>query len=143
MKYTIESSLNSSALSNTWLKLWAPLPNEVLSKFKSSTNRAPRKFTKGEKGEEKWLYLKLKLIADIGNYPVNGNWPPHLHFQISIDMMGERENFPGVSEDILLSVWSKISPDPNLILGIPNSFFIKKNNITNAKSKINKDWKLK
>ena len=24
------------------------------------------KFTKGEKGEEKWLYLKLKLIADIG-----------------------------------------------------------------------------
>jgi len=34
--------------------------------FKSSTNRAPRKFTKGEEGEEKWLYLKLKLIADIG-----------------------------------------------------------------------------
>ena len=34
--------------------------------FKSSTNRAPRKFTKGEGGEEKWLYLKLKLIADIG-----------------------------------------------------------------------------
>ena len=34
--------------------------------YKSSTNRAPRKFTKGEKGEEKWLYLKLKLIADIG-----------------------------------------------------------------------------
>ena len=44
-------------------------------------------------------------------------------------MMGEKENFPGVSEDILLSVWSKISPDPNLILGIPNSFFIKKDNI--------------
>ena len=35
-------------------------------RFKSSTNRAPRKCTKGEKGEEKWLYLKLKLIADIG-----------------------------------------------------------------------------
>ena len=34
--------------------------------YKSSTNRSPRKFTKGEKGEEKWLYLKLKLIADIG-----------------------------------------------------------------------------
>ena len=34
--------------------------------YKSSTNRAPRKFTKGEKGEEKWLYLKLKLNADIG-----------------------------------------------------------------------------
>ena len=34
--------------------------------YKSSTNRSPRKFTKGEVGEEKWLYLKLKLIADIG-----------------------------------------------------------------------------
>jgi len=34
--------------------------------FKSSTNRAPKKFTKGEKGEEQWIYLKLKLIADIG-----------------------------------------------------------------------------
>jgi len=34
--------------------------------YKSSTNRSPRKFTKGEEGEEKWLYLKLKLIADIG-----------------------------------------------------------------------------
>ena len=72
---------------------------------------------------------KNQFIADIGNYPINGNWPPHLHFQITIDMMGEKENFTGVSEDILLSVWSKISPDPNLILGIPNSFFIKKNHI--------------
>ena len=34
--------------------------------YKSSTNRSPRKFSKGENGEEKWLYLKLKLIADIG-----------------------------------------------------------------------------
>ena len=38
-------------------------------------------------------------------------------------IMGEKENFPGVSEDILISMWSKISPDPNLILGITNSFF--------------------
>ena len=34
--------------------------------FKSSTNRAPRKFTKGEKGLERVVWLKLKLIADIG-----------------------------------------------------------------------------
>ena len=68
---------------------------------------------------------KNQLIANIGNYPVNGNWPPHLHFQIAIDMMGEKENFPGVSEDFLLSLWSKISPDPNLIIRVPNSFFIK------------------
>ena len=66
---------------------------------------------------------KGEVIAQIGNYPINGNWPPHLHFQIAIDMMGEKDNFPGVSEDILLSLWSKISPDPNLILKIPKTFF--------------------
>ena len=34
--------------------------------FKSSTNRAPKKFTKGAFGEEFWLWLQLKTIADIG-----------------------------------------------------------------------------
>ena len=34
--------------------------------FKSSTNRAPRKFTKGTTGEEFWIWLQLKTIADIG-----------------------------------------------------------------------------
>ena len=34
--------------------------------FKSSTNRAPRKFTKGTFGEEFWIWLQLKTIADIG-----------------------------------------------------------------------------
>ncbi|CAB1277519.1 Obg family GTPase CgtA [Candidatus Nitrosacidococcus tergens] len=34
--------------------------------FKSSTNRAPRKFTKGELGEELSLRLELKLLADVG-----------------------------------------------------------------------------
>ena len=35
-------------------------------RFKSSTNRAPRKFTKGKKGEEFIIWLQLKTIADIG-----------------------------------------------------------------------------
>ena len=34
--------------------------------FKSSTNRAPRKFTKGAPGEEIQLHLELKVLADIG-----------------------------------------------------------------------------
>ena len=34
--------------------------------FKSSTNRAPRKFTKGTFGEKYWVWLQLKTIADIG-----------------------------------------------------------------------------
>ncbi len=36
------------------------------TRFKSSTNRAPKKFTKGVKGEEFWVWLQLKTIADIG-----------------------------------------------------------------------------
>ena len=36
------------------------------TRFKSSTNRAPRKFTKGTPGEEFTIYLQLKTIADIG-----------------------------------------------------------------------------
>ena len=36
------------------------------TRFKSSTNRAPRKFTKGTTGEEFTIWLQLKTIADIG-----------------------------------------------------------------------------
>ncbi len=34
--------------------------------YATSTNRAPRKFTKGYPGEELWVWLRLKLIADAG-----------------------------------------------------------------------------
>ncbi len=36
------------------------------TRFKSSTNRAPKKFTKGAIGEEFTIWLQLKTIADIG-----------------------------------------------------------------------------
>ena len=36
------------------------------SKFKSSTNQAPRKFDLGTEGKESWVWLRLKLIADVG-----------------------------------------------------------------------------
>src|ERR1700760_3482101 len=34
--------------------------------FKSSTNRAPRNANPGQQGEERWIWLRLKLIADAG-----------------------------------------------------------------------------
>ena len=34
--------------------------------YKSSTNRAPRQHQTGEEGDEMWLWLRLKLLADVG-----------------------------------------------------------------------------
>jgi GTPase len=34
--------------------------------FKSSTNRAPRRANPGQSGQERWIWLRLKLIADVG-----------------------------------------------------------------------------
>lgn len=36
------------------------------ARFKSSTNRAPRRADEGWPGEERWIWLRLKLIADAG-----------------------------------------------------------------------------
>ncbi|MDA1370530.1 MAG: GTPase ObgE [Proteobacteria bacterium] len=36
------------------------------TRFKSSTNRAPRKITKGDEGEKRTLQLQLRLVADVG-----------------------------------------------------------------------------
>jgi len=36
------------------------------ARFKSSTNQAPRRADDGHPGEERWLWLRLKLIADAG-----------------------------------------------------------------------------
>ncbi len=62
-------------------------------------------------------------FARIGEPPTNGGWPPHLHFQVIMDMLGETGNFPGVSRPTECGIWTRICPDPNLILGIPQSCF--------------------
>ncbi len=72
------------------------------------------------------IIKKGQWIGDIGNYKVNGNWSPHLHFQIMTSLLNEVDNFPGVGEEYLLNIWKQISPDPNIILQIPESFFTNK-----------------
>jgi 4-aminobutyrate aminotransferase-like enzyme/Ser/Thr protein kinase RdoA (MazF antagonist) len=62
---------------------------------------------------------KGQQIARLGHYPANGDWPPHLHFQIITDMLAYEGQFPGVAAPGRRAVWLSLSPDPNLILGIP------------------------
>ncbi|MDH3424019.1 MAG: aminotransferase class III-fold pyridoxal phosphate-dependent enzyme, partial [Gemmatimonadota bacterium] len=58
-------------------------------------------------------------IARIGPYPENGDWPPHLHFQIVTEMLDHQGEFPGVALPREQRIWASFSPDPNLILGLP------------------------
>jgi 4-aminobutyrate aminotransferase-like enzyme/Ser/Thr protein kinase RdoA (MazF antagonist) len=58
-------------------------------------------------------------LALTGAYPENGDWPPHLHFQIMTDLLEFEGQFPGVALPRERRVWASFSPDPNLILRLP------------------------
>lgn len=62
-------------------------------------------------------------FAHIGGLPENGGWPPHLHFQIILDLLNLGSDFPGVARASQCAVWSSLSPDPNLLLRIPAARF--------------------
>lgn len=55
-------------------------------------------------------------IARIGSAPENGNWPPHLHFQLILDLLGKEGNFPGVAFPQEIKVWESICPNPQFII---------------------------
>lgn len=57
-------------------------------------------------------------IAEIGPYPENGDWPPHLHFQLMNDMLGLRGDFPGVCSVADRAKFLAICPNPNMLFGI-------------------------
>src|SRR5436305_2177734 len=62
-------------------------------------------------------------FCKIGNYRVNGGWPPHIHFQIITDLLDRIGEFPGVARPSQREVWLSVSPDPNIIVGIPRESF--------------------
>jgi murein DD-endopeptidase MepM/ murein hydrolase activator NlpD len=69
------------------------------------------------------LYVGKKInagekLASIGPYPENGDWPPHLHFQIIGDMGNHQGDFPGVSSIENQEHYLSTCPDPNLLLRI-------------------------
>lgn len=67
-----------------------------------------RKISKGEQ------------FAKIGNYPSNGNWPPHLHFQIINDLEGNSGDYPGVCAASQAEKYLQNCPDPQIMMPFLN-----------------------
>jgi 4-aminobutyrate aminotransferase-like enzyme/Ser/Thr protein kinase RdoA (MazF antagonist) len=55
-------------------------------------------------------------FCQIGPMPENGNWSPHLHFQVMLDTLGCSGDFPGVAFPRWRAVWKSLCPDPWLLL---------------------------
>lgn len=71
--------------------------------------------------ENKFVGQNIKsgeVIAALGSSEVNGEYAPHLHFQIIVDMQGESGDYPGVCSRNTLGYYRENCPDPNLILKI-------------------------
>jgi 4-aminobutyrate aminotransferase-like enzyme/Ser/Thr protein kinase RdoA (MazF antagonist) len=62
-------------------------------------------------------------FARVGSSQENGGWTPHLHFQMILDLLELGADFPGVAFASQRAVWISLSPDPNLLLGIPTDRF--------------------
>ncbi len=58
-------------------------------------------------------------IGWIGAPPANGDWAPHLHFQVFVDPLDYEGTFPGVAAPSARGLWTAVSPDPNHLLRLP------------------------
>ncbi|MDN3492461.1 peptidoglycan DD-metalloendopeptidase family protein [Winogradskyella bathintestinalis] len=57
-------------------------------------------------------------IATLGTAEVNGDYPPHLHFQIIRDIQNYKGDYPGVCSKQGIEFYKQNCPDPNLLLKI-------------------------
>ncbi len=58
-------------------------------------------------------------IATIGKAHENGGWPPHLHLQVIIDLVGLGQHFPGVAFQSEIEIWKALSINPMLLFDVP------------------------
>src|SRR5262249_23733641 len=63
-------------------------------------------------------------LGSIGSPEGNGNWTPHVHFQLIVDLLNLDCQFPRVALSSQREVWLSLSPDPNLIVGVPREHFL-------------------
>jgi hypothetical protein len=62
-----------------------------------------------------------EVFARIGTESENGGWAPHLHLQILTDLVGKGLDVSGVAARSEVRLWSSLSPDPGLLLDLPES----------------------
>lgn len=55
-----------------------------------------------------------EVIGWIGTKEENGNWAPHLHFQVLLSLLNYKKDYPGVAYVQQLNTWKSICPNPNL-----------------------------
>lgn len=69
--------------------------------------------------ENKTIGQKVKkgeIIATLGDESVNGNYAPHLHFQLIIDMQSQFGDYPGVCNENDLEFYLNNCPNPEQLL---------------------------
>ena len=57
-------------------------------------------------------------IGTLGSVEVNGDYPPHLHFQIILNIEDYKGDYPGVASINTIDFYKQNCPDPNLLLGV-------------------------
>lgn len=58
-------------------------------------------------------------VARVGAPPGNGDWPPHLHLQIVVDLLDLGHDVPGVAPPRERTLWRSWFPDPSALCGYP------------------------
>jgi len=66
------------------------------------------------------LVKKGEKIAELGKPPINGDYAPHLHFQIIKNIENKKGDYPGVCSSKDVGFYKENCPDPNLLLKIGN-----------------------
>lgn len=61
---------------------------------------------------------KNEIFAKVGDAEVNGDYPPHLHFQLILDVENYKGDYPGVAGISKLEYYKSNCPDPTSILGL-------------------------
>jgi murein DD-endopeptidase MepM/ murein hydrolase activator NlpD len=56
------------------------------------------------------------VIGWVGTPPTNGDWAPHVHVQVILDLLDLAHDYPGVALPSQRSLWLGLSPDPALLL---------------------------